>query len=447
MFINTLQSVLVNNQKNDASLQQANAFNNLITNNPLTQAEIDANKLMTAQRRSPMIFEWVETLTPVNSGAHGASKAKWGRVTLYINPETFDFTQQKVVGKVYTRDGIFYQMWGDDNPTISLKGTTGLSSMEGIKQIENFYYASNTLLAYQPNQVRQLNGNAPVNTGINYQDPQEVMANVTSSTSVSTVQNYGINLMNAYHKLPIADTFARVTNALIGVYANALTQAQLLDEISTATNSAVTWYNNYAANNNYYPTQQQFYQHSLQFFYATLTNVHPSIVVSLASELTSQFYSNTLPIQLITQQPTFNNGINNYVANANNTNSSTLTAYDIAMAQSPAQHTVQGTATVMADNTVLALQTYLQELNTWVQQENAFYKQLKSQLSNLSSVLDFENKWEPRKVIMYFQDRAWIGFFQSFNYTRTAQSPLINYTLQFVVQYQFLANSNAHVKG
>jgi hypothetical protein len=50
----------------------------------------------------------------------------------------------------------------------------------------------------------------------------------------------------------------------------------------------------------------------------------------------------------------------------------------------------------------------------------------------------FKDEWAPRRVIMYFENRAYIGHFESFGYRRVADTPLINYDLKFVAEKQIL---------
>jgi hypothetical protein len=50
----------------------------------------------------------------------------------------------------------------------------------------------------------------------------------------------------------------------------------------------------------------------------------------------------------------------------------------------------------------------------------------------------FYDEWAPRRVIMYFENRAFIGHFEKFSYKRVADKPLIGYDLSFVAEKQIL---------
>lgn len=101
------------------------------------EAQKRADMYSKLKERRPMVFEYMQT------------PGKWTSIQMYINPDRLAITNQKVKGKAYTRGGIFYHHWGDDNPIMTLSGTTGMSGMKGIEVLEEIYYASGTLLKYQ----------------------------------------------------------------------------------------------------------------------------------------------------------------------------------------------------------------------------------------------------------------------------------------------------------
>ena len=78
---------------------------------------------------------------------------------MYINPSKLSFSQSKIVSKQIARGGIFYHHYGEDHPTMSLSGTTGMSAMKGLKRLEMVFHASGTLLAYKNYMPTQMYGN------------------------------------------------------------------------------------------------------------------------------------------------------------------------------------------------------------------------------------------------------------------------------------------------
>lgn len=47
---------------------------------------------------------------------------------------------------------------------------------------------------------------------------------------------------------------------------------------------------------------------------------------------------------------------------------------------------------------------------------------------------ELNDNWRPRLIFIYYEDTVYIGHFQSFNYTRSAESVDIQYEMQFVIQ-------------
>lgn len=72
-------------------------------------------------------------------------------ITMYINPSRLQFNNQKLTQKSVTRGGIFYHHWGDDHTIMSLSGDLGLSSMSGVKKLDEVYRMSGNLLQYSEN--------------------------------------------------------------------------------------------------------------------------------------------------------------------------------------------------------------------------------------------------------------------------------------------------------
>ena len=117
---------------------------------------IDAQKygnsvVMGANReRIPMIIEYMTTpvgdLEHTQEGYKNASNRM--AITMYINPSRMQFNNQKVIGESITRGGIFYHHWGDKNTVLSISGDLGLSSMSGVKKLDEVYRMSGVLLAY-----------------------------------------------------------------------------------------------------------------------------------------------------------------------------------------------------------------------------------------------------------------------------------------------------------
>lgn len=118
-----------------------NIVNGPLINNqsPLAEAQRQADLRSKLQQKRPVVFEYPY----VSNG-----KVSWKSVELYINPERLSMSTQKIKGKQVGRGGIYYHHWGDDHYSLQLSGTTGLSGMKGIEQLEDIYHASGSLLRY-----------------------------------------------------------------------------------------------------------------------------------------------------------------------------------------------------------------------------------------------------------------------------------------------------------
>jgi hypothetical protein len=53
---------------------------------------------------------------------------------------------------------------------------------------------------------------------------------------------------------------------------------------------------------------------------------------------------------------------------------------------------------------------------------------------------ELTDEWRPRVMWIFFEDRVYIGTFDSFNYQRVAETPLINYEMRFTVYRQVIVD-------
>lgn len=160
--------LLINNPQNQEAV---NALMSMPTYNEdgYSQAQLESDLRNINKKRRPMTFEWLKCPYHSDDLTHADNKGEWQSITLYINPERLEMQTQKIKGKMVTRKGIFYHHWGDDHWTMNLSGTTGLSGMEGIRQLETAYLASGKLLAYPVSQsinAVHLDGGLVYDTGV-----------------------------------------------------------------------------------------------------------------------------------------------------------------------------------------------------------------------------------------------------------------------------------------
>ena len=63
----------------------------------------------------------------------------WDRRQLYLNPQSINIRDSKIVQKQLTKGGHVVQYWGEELPTIDAQGTTGSAGIEGINILKDIY--------------------------------------------------------------------------------------------------------------------------------------------------------------------------------------------------------------------------------------------------------------------------------------------------------------------
>ena len=138
----------------------------------LPSAQEYAGAYMMLKQRRRFVFEFY------------SEQNKLSTVTMYINPENLTINNSKLYQKQVTRGGIFYHHFGNDHPSMQIRGTTGLSGMAGIKQLEDVYNKSGILLAYSNSGARQIHGAVKDFEVIDYTDPVNVVSKI-NGTNIS----------------------------------------------------------------------------------------------------------------------------------------------------------------------------------------------------------------------------------------------------------------------
>ena len=71
--------------------------------------------------------------------ATNAGETYWERRQLYINPESINIRDNKIIKSDLTKGGFVTQYWGEQLTAIEVGGTTGSSGVEGINVLRNIY--------------------------------------------------------------------------------------------------------------------------------------------------------------------------------------------------------------------------------------------------------------------------------------------------------------------
>ena len=69
----------------------------------------------------------------------GNENEYYDRRQLYLNPQSFDIQDSKMIRKSLTKGGFLVQYWGEELSKITASGTTGSSGIEGINVLRSTY--------------------------------------------------------------------------------------------------------------------------------------------------------------------------------------------------------------------------------------------------------------------------------------------------------------------
>ena len=65
--------------------------------------------------------------------------AGWYKARLYMNPQSFNIRDKKIVKSDLTKGGFVTQYWGEDLTKIEIRGTTGSAGIQGINVLRSIY--------------------------------------------------------------------------------------------------------------------------------------------------------------------------------------------------------------------------------------------------------------------------------------------------------------------
>lgn len=352
-----------------------------------------SNSYMLTKQRRPFVIEYYENSID--------SKPK--SVTMYINPERLTISNNKIIGKQITRGGIFYHHYGADHSMMSLTGSTGLSGMAGIKQLEEIYYASGTLLRYKNYTPTQIYGSVSNFNVIDYTNPISVIDKVrTANYSNDMITDIQQKMSDQNEDSLDKNTLYNCIE-LLEIYKNNENLNKLINNtLKKISNDMIIWES--AGNLDYRALNQKIID-SLRKDFPTLSD---KIVTGIAHELSIAKKYEDEP--LIDRNRALND----------ETNINTL------------PRTFQFRS--MRNK---SLMEHIKKIKEFENRDKRIRDILKSGLINLTE--DMKDEWLPRQLIIYFENRAYVGHFESFSYNRDSKTNLINYEMKYVItkQYEF----------
>lgn len=354
----------------------------------LPSAQEYAGAYMMLKQRRRFVFEFY------------SEQNKLSTVTMYINPENLTINNSKLYQKQVTRGGIFYHHFGNDHPSMQIRGTTGLSGMAGIKQLEDVYNKSGILLAYSNSGARQIHGAVKDFEVIDYTDPVNVVSKI-NGTNISPLMiressNKMFNLNNDLDKNLLNSASTLLDNIIVN---------SGLDDFKNAVDSIIS-----ATNSNSNLAYMQYYIKLLDSFKDLLDDFDESILSQMAQEVAQYQYNGEI-------------------------SSNARSSYSVA-----------AIASEFESRRKQAINEHIVKLREMQQRDVDIWGQLKSGfINNIQERLN--DKWLPRLITIYFENRCYLGFFDTFNYTRDAKTNLISYDIKFVItkQYEFINNGDGTI--
>jgi hypothetical protein len=107
------------------------------------------NSSFTAKRETIMFFlpiyltedQYSNEEQTTGDQAFFGEEGSFGRETrvMYLNPQRFDISENKIISEQLTKGGYVVQYWGEQLPIITAGGTTGSSGIEGINILRDIY--------------------------------------------------------------------------------------------------------------------------------------------------------------------------------------------------------------------------------------------------------------------------------------------------------------------
>lgn len=396
---------------------------------PLSEAQRAADNYMLMKQRKPMVIEYYkEKPTSINAEKFIES------VEMYINPQRLNVQYQKIKGKAITRGGIFYHHWGDDNPIMSLSGTVGYAGMKGIEQLERIYLNSGALLKYGHLDLNKVNNGAPdkykpidldnisgiissviadpsgVATQFALNGVEEAINNAKTSTDrkqYNIVKQIILNLKNVTQQSEYQNAYRTISQEIAEEAGTMKTP-----ELGVLYRSAQDKINK---NKN-------------------LSNINPQTKILMAFDIAVPYIVpndksiwsviDQNELNAIIKSGEYNTGADNSTLNSLMNNflgidSGIITkTYDIINAQAS------------------KLNDYIVEINeandSWkVDREESF--------AGWADIADeVFDAYRPRLIFIYFEDRVYLGHFDSFSYSRVAENMLIQYEMRFTVVRQII---------
>lgn len=449
-FVNGTDQTLIQQINNSSIIKNVDSiWDNNDASNKYYDAQKIADKYSKLKERKPMVFEYKK------------DKSTWTSITMYINPERLAVRNIKVKGKAITRGGIFYHHWGDDSPILTLSGTTGLSGMKGIEVLEDIYYASGTLLKYQKfgpekykqrtgQQSKELNLNSPTSIitaarGQATQNQRQELQTLVDkdilksqkweeykknqqridqlvaegkSDSTSTInllkllqENYEVTYgfptgkytQLAQMTLPGLEKEIYNLKKLSSVTLKNFNELQMLEKNLDNIRKAELELDTTIENSNSKTMSVNNYKNlALTTFKKYLSTMSSDVLAAIVSQKAEYFKSGIGDVRIY----------------------SNISEIYATTTPIPLSEDLVGKMIRLSEEKQAALDSLLAETSKLEVNEKKYYNDLKNNaFDELTD--EINDEWKPRQIFIYYENRAYVGHFDSFSYSRDAMNPLL----------------------
>lgn len=402
---------------------------------PLNDAQTISNNYMLQKQRKPMVIEYYK-----RKPMPGEDPSEYMEsIEMYINPNKISVSQNKVKGKTYTRGGIFYHHWGDDHPTMSIAGVVGYSGMKGIEQLEKIYNYSGSLLRYQNLGITKVGENLNQKyTTIDANTPLSVLKSLAENyASIDSLKENieSINTITNY-----AEATKQQTNMLIDninmLANNNVTESKIQSIINDAKGLATKIMETYDVT-----TPDVFFKYMTDEYYKNEGAITKSKLSGISLDGTYDIESlikDLVYIVMIEYKDQIQ--FDGYPKFYNEMIRRSVLNYDDFVDAQGKSYLLTATNKDVSKRKERQVAYYLYDVQKMNKNSTIDREDIVSGIADIRSEL--EDEWRPRQVFIYFEDRVYIGHFDSFVYNRQAETPVISYDMKFTIIRQIISYVN-----
>lgn len=395
-------------------------------------AQMAADRYSSLKERTMMSIEYY--LTPEQKG----------EVVMYINPESMTISTSKVKDKVYTRGGIYFHHYGDDVWTMKLQGKVGYSCMKGIEALAEVYHYSGALLKYQnisesTVHTNQISDSSAQNAMGGAQSGLAGMLNMLGNSGVGGFLNNALGTATDALGLTSKTTDAQGNPIRTNGASQDSLMNKVLGSVQSTTSALMGGYSNKAISSLMQQTIGVTGTTNTANYFNTISNA----VATGFSGVTSKNIINGIASDMVTSvmggKGNALGSVMGQFASAFGVGAGALAGmttgdYQNTTTVSMPQSATSGNYYSMGTLSATDLNNVVSSVSAYNKSRQVDKGAVENSLSDITDQLT--DLYRPRQIIIYFDDRAYVGHFDSFSYSRTASTLLISYDMQFTITRQ-----------